>query len=76
MTPQNGDVLVSSPTATIAYDLTTVGETASVICANHIVAVARAQELARLRHVDAWLTEDHTHFLKIAAFRPVMDERA
>jgi hypothetical protein len=76
MKPQNGDILVSNPTATVAYDLTTVGETASVACANHTAAVAQAKELARLRRVDAWLTEDHTHFLKIAAGRQPANERA
>lgn len=76
MKPQTGDILVSNPTATVAYDLMTVGEAASVACANHTAAIAQANELARLRHVDAWLTEDHTHFLKIAACRPPVDERA
>lgn len=76
MKPENGDILVSNPTATIAYDLTTVGETARVACANHAAAIAQAKELARLRRVDAWLTQDHTHFLRIAACRQPVDERA
>jgi hypothetical protein len=36
----------------------------------HDAAVATACELARRDHVDAWLTEDHTHYLKIASHRP------
>jgi hypothetical protein len=69
MTPQHGDLLVANPTATVDYGLTTVGESVSLACANCAAAVAQAVELARQRHVDAWLTEDHTHFLKIAACR-------
>jgi hypothetical protein len=69
MTPQNGDVLVSNPTATIAHDVSIVPAAPAIVCPNHDTAVAKACELAKERGVDAWLTEDHTHFLKIASYR-------
>jgi hypothetical protein len=75
MTPRNGDLLVANPTATVDYDVTAVGESVSLACASYTAAVAQAVELARARHVDAWLTEDHTHFLKIASCREPVDER-
>ena len=75
MTPQNGDLLVANPTATVDYDVTAVGESVSLACAGCAAAVAQAVELARERHVDAWLTEDHTHFLKIAACREPAGDR-
>jgi hypothetical protein len=75
MTPQNGDLLVANPTATLDYDVTTVGESVSLACANCAAAVAQAVELARQRRVDAWLTEDHTHFLKIASCRETAGDR-
>ena len=69
MIPQAGDVLVSNPTATVEYEVSIVPAVPDIVCPNHDVAVVRARELARERHVDAWLTEDHTHFLKIASYR-------
>jgi hypothetical protein len=69
MTPQTGDVLVSNPTATIEHCVTIVGESFVETCPNHDSALTKARELARSRHVDVWLTEDHTHFLKIVSYR-------
>lgn len=73
MTPQNGDVLVSNPTATIAHDVSIVPAPPDIECRNHDAAVAKACELAKERGVDVWLTGDHIHFLKIASYRK--DER-
>lgn len=69
MIPQAGDILVSNPTATVEHEVSIVPAPPYVMCPNHDSAVAKARELARDRHVDAWLTEDHTHFLKIASYR-------
>jgi hypothetical protein len=67
--PKAGDVLVSTPTATIEYYVSVVADPTEITCLNHDAAVAKALELARDRLVDAWLTEDHTHFLRIASYR-------
>jgi hypothetical protein len=69
MTPRIGDVLVSSPTATLEYYVRVVPGPQERICPNHSAAVALARELAKERRVDAWLSEDHIHFLRIASHR-------
>jgi len=69
MGPRVGDVLVSSPTATVEYEISIVPVRATRVCPHHDTAIAQARELAKDRHVDAWLTDDHTHFLKVASYR-------
>ena len=69
MTPQDGDILVSKPTATIEHCLSIVGGSTVETCPTHDSALTKARGLAQDRHVDVWLTEDHTHFLKIASYR-------
>lgn len=69
MVPRGGDVLVSNPTATVEHTVSIVPAPPDLICPNHDAAIGKAHELARDRHVDVWLTEDHTHFLKIASYR-------
>jgi len=69
MTPRTGDVLVSNRTATLEHDLSIVPGRPDLVCPNHDSAVALAQEMAKDRRVDAWLTEDHTHFMKIGTYR-------
>ena len=75
MTPQTGDVLVSNVTATVEYDVSIVGGPVVFTCVHYAAAVARAQALATERRLDAWHTEDHTHFLKIAFCRDAINER-
>jgi hypothetical protein len=68
--PQAGDVLVSKATATVEHVVSIVsGHSEDVALPTHEAAVAAARELAKKGHVDAWLTEDHTHYLKIASHR-------
>jgi hypothetical protein len=68
--PQAGDVLVSKATATVVHVVSIVsGHSEDMTLPTHDTAVATACELARRDHVDAWLTEDHTHYLKIASHR-------
>ena len=67
--PQNGDVVVSHPTAIIEHSICVVPERPQITCATHDQAIASGRELAERLHVDAWLTEDHCHFLLIASFR-------
>lgn len=69
MTPQNGDVLVSNTSATIEHCVSIVGDSTVQRCPNHDAALTKARELAKDRHVDVWLTEDHTHFMKVASYR-------
>ena len=69
MIPAPGDVLISNPTATIEHCVSIVPEADPILCANHDGAIARAHEIGRDRHVDVWLTEDHTPFLKLGSYR-------
>jgi hypothetical protein len=69
MGPRQGDVLVSKPTATVEHEISIVPEQPHIVCPTHDSAVAKAYELAEALQVDAWLTEDHTHFMRIASGR-------
>ena len=70
MLPQPGDILVSNRSATTDHDVSIVPRRAHWVYPNHSAAVAEAHELAKARQADVWLTEDHTHFLKLASYRP------
>ena len=69
MIPQTGDVLVSKSSARVEHDVSIVPAEPVLVCPTHDTAVEKARELARDRRVDAWLTEDHVHFLKLATYR-------
>jgi hypothetical protein len=69
MEPRHGDVLVSRVAARIEHEVSIVPAAAEIVCPNHEVAIARARELAQARQVDAWLTEDNIHTVKIASYR-------
>ena len=71
MIPVPGDVLISNPTATVEHCVTIVPGAETILSTNHDRAIARAHEIGRDRHVDVWLTEDHTHFLKLGSYRHV-----
>ena len=73
MHPQSGDVLVSTRSARVEHDISIVPKPSHLTCATYDSAVARARELAGELAVDAWLTEDFTHFLLIASFRHKTD---
>jgi len=66
---RNGDVLVSRATARIEHDVSIVPTLKPLMCPNYDAAVRRARELAKERQVDAWLTEDFIHVVKIASYR-------
>jgi len=70
MRPKTDDVLVSRREANVEHEVTIVPEPSGDVYPNHESAVARAREMATQRHVDAWLTEDHTHFVPITRSRP------
>ncbi|WP_291980700.1 hypothetical protein [Luteitalea sp.] len=66
---QPGDVLVSHGSAVTAHEISIVPDAPHTAAATHDAAVsdgcAEAEELG----VDAWLTEDQTHVVKIASNR-------
>jgi hypothetical protein len=69
MWPQTGDILVSNPRSTLEHEVSIVPALPHLTCPNHDTAVAQADALARARQVDVWLTEDQTHFLRLASYR-------
>jgi hypothetical protein len=66
---QSGDVLVSHSTAVREHDISIVPNAAHANSPTHDVAVLDAQSQADAMGVDAWLTEDHTHVVKISSHR-------
>jgi hypothetical protein len=74
MTPKPGDVLVSNQTATVQYDVGIVGGPVDSTTAHYTAAVSLAKTLAAEHRVDAWLTEDHIHFLQIASCGEAIDQ--
>jgi hypothetical protein len=69
MAPKPGDVVVSRHVGECEYDVAVVPSPPQIVCATHGQAVSRACLLARQLKVDAWLTDDHTHFLRLACHR-------
>jgi hypothetical protein len=67
---QSGDVLVSHATAVREHEISIVPNAPHAILPTHDAAVADARSEADAKGVDAWLTEDHTHVVKIASHRP------
>jgi hypothetical protein len=67
--PQDGDVLVSNPTATVEHQICIVPKPPHASYRNHDRAVAEGRRLAEQLAVDAWLTEDQSHFIRIGHFR-------
>jgi hypothetical protein len=68
--PQDGDVLASRSCATGQYNVAVVPERPHLTQKRRLLALEMARLLARDRAVDAWLTEDLIHFMRLARFRP------
>ena len=66
---QPGDVLVSHPTAVREHEISVVPHAPHAIAPTHADAVSDGRSEADARGVDAWLTEDQTHAVKIASHR-------
>src|SRR5688500_11291633 len=66
---QSGDVLVSHSTAVREHDISIVPNAPHANSPTHDVAVRDARSEADAKGVDAWLTEDHTHVVKISSHR-------
>lgn len=70
MFPQPTDILVSIRSATTDHEVSVVPADATFVFSNYAAAVvAKAHELAREGHVNPWLTEDHTHFMRLGSYR-------
>lgn len=69
MAPRPDDILVSNRAATVEHDVSIVPEGPHLLSAGREVALVKAHEIAALRRVDLWLTEDRTHFTLIASYR-------
>jgi hypothetical protein len=65
-----GDVLVSHPTAVREHEISVIPNVPHATSPTHDVAVSDGRSAADAMGVDAWLTEDHTHVVKIASHRP------
>ena len=64
-----GDVLVSHPTAVREHEISIVPNAPHATSPTHDAAVSTGRSEADAMGVDAWLTEDHTHVVKIASHR-------
>lgn len=69
MLPQDGDVLIARRIAMVDYDVMIMPGRQYVTHARHDLAVATGREAAELLGVDLWMTEDHIHFWRLAAYR-------
>jgi len=64
-----GDVLVSHATAVREHEISVIPNAPHATSPTHDAAVGEGRLEADAKGVDAWLTEDHTHVVKIAANR-------
>jgi hypothetical protein len=69
MAPRRGDIVVSNRAATIEHEISVVPDPPQLAYGSQHAAVAKARDLAERLRVDAWLTEDRTHFMRIASYR-------
>ena len=65
----SGDVLVSHPTAVREHEISIVPNAPHAMSPTHDAAVNDGRSEADAIGVDAWLTEDQTHVVKIASNR-------
>ena len=64
---KSGDVLVSRSTAVVEHEISIVPNPPHATAATHDAAVSDGRAEAEALGVDAWLTEDQTHVVKIAS---------
>lgn len=67
---QAGDVLVSHRTAVREHEISIVPDAPHAVAPSHDAAVSDGGSEADAMGVDAWLTEDQTHVVKLATHRP------
>ena len=66
---KSGDVLVSRPTAVREHEISIIPNAPHEMPPTHDAAIREGRSEADAMGVDAWLTEDHTHVVKIASHR-------
>ena len=66
---KSGDVLVSHSTAVREHEISVIPKPPHAVSPTHDAAISAARSEAHALGVDAWVTEDHTHVVKIAAHR-------
>jgi len=64
-----GDVLVSHQTAVREHEISIIPNAPHEMPPTHDAAIREGRSEADAMGVDAWLTEDHTHVVKIASNR-------
>jgi hypothetical protein len=64
-----GDILVSHSTAVREHDISVSPNAPHAVSPTHDAAVRAGRSEAHALGVDAWLTEDHIHVVKIASHR-------
>ena len=69
--PQDGDVLITRRTAAVMYDVVIMPDDKCVTRARHDLAITVGRETAQQLRVDLWITEDHIHFWRLAAYRDI-----
>jgi len=65
-----GDVLVSHPTDVGEHEISIIPDAPDEMPPTRDGAIREGRSEADAIGVDAWLTEDHTHVVKIASHRP------
>jgi hypothetical protein len=75
-TMKAGDVLVSHSTAVREHEIRVIPDAPHAMSPTHDQAVNAGRSQADALGVDAWLTEDHTHVVKIASHRASDDHGA
>jgi hypothetical protein len=69
--PIQGDVLASRPTARAdLYLISVVPSIEHTTARRYPEAIETVRTLARQRRVDGWFTCNHTHYARIAQYRP------
>lgn len=71
---QSGDVLVSHSTAVRQHEISIVPNAPHASSPTHDTGVSDGRSEADAIGVDAWLTEDQTHVVKIASNRTRMPD--
>lgn len=66
---KSGDVLVSHSTAVREHEISVIPNPPHAISPTHDAAISAGRSEADAMGVDAWLTEDQTHVVKIVSNR-------
>jgi hypothetical protein len=66
---KSGDVLVSHSTAVREHEISVIPNPPHAISPTHDAAISAGRSEADAMGVDAWLTEDQTHVVKIVSHR-------